>query len=163
MLRALSRVEQRNDDIVEELDALYSFFQSCWHLKDWLKNDDTLAQTTRDVIVSEAEKAESLNYCADLANGSKHLKLDHARKGATLWRFDGTQKDSDRSAMTITRHSANADVLAEKHSSSGEATTTTMHYVVASTQGTPFGSPVGLARRAVQDWKDLLKRHGLQI
>jgi hypothetical protein len=94
MLRALSKVEKRDADLTLQLDNLYHFFQDCWHLKDWIKNDDTLSQNTRKTILSEAERTDSLSYCADLANGSKHLKLDRPRKRATLWRFDVIQNDS---------------------------------------------------------------------
>jgi hypothetical protein len=163
MLRAFSKVEKHDPDHILQLDNLYHFFQDCWHLKDWIKNDDTLSRSTRKTIVSEAEKTESLNYCADLANGSKHLKLNRPRKRATLWRFDVIQNDSDRSTLTGAKQLADDEARAEKKVIGGEAFITTAHYVVASPQGSPFGSTVGLARRAVQDWKDLLKKHRLTI
>jgi hypothetical protein len=57
-------------------DDLWSFFQNCWHLKDWIKNDDTLDAKIRTKIVDEAHASPALMVCADLANASKHLKLD---------------------------------------------------------------------------------------
>ena len=160
MLRGLSKVETHEADRILQVDDIYHFFQDCWHLKDWIKNDATLSQSTREGIISEAKKTDSLKYCADLANGSKHLKLERARKGVALWRFDTTQSNSDRSTMTISKHSADDEVLADKTANGGEGIIKTTHYVLASPQGTPFGGLVGLARRAVQDWKDLLEKHG---
>lgn len=86
VLRSLKRIEEiNNDDSDEFLDALLTFFQNCWHLKEWIRNDDGLPTHVRSAITREAEKLESLQFCADLANGSKHLKLTTPRKGAILW------------------------------------------------------------------------------
>lgn len=164
MLRSLSKVEQRDADPTLQLDDLYHFFQDCWHLKDWIKNDDTLSQVTRDAIVKEAEKTESLNFCAELAIESKHLVLKHPRKekkGATLWRWDITQKTSDPNKATVAKRSANDDVP-ENDSTNSEVALRTSQYVIASQRGTlPPGGIVAFARQAVQDWKDLLNKHAL--
>src|SRR5438093_658411 len=86
MVRDLRRVESSNSDTSEQEDNLVSFFQNCWHLKDWIKNDDSLSQDKRNAVVRDAEASETLQFCADLANRFKHYKLTgHVRKGATLW------------------------------------------------------------------------------
>jgi hypothetical protein len=36
------RPDDRNSDFLK--DELYSFFQNCYHLKDWLKNDPHAAR-----------------------------------------------------------------------------------------------------------------------
>jgi hypothetical protein len=164
MLRTLSKVEQRNADPTVQLDDLYHFFQDCWHLKDWIKNDDTLSQATRDAIVKEAERTESLKFCAELAIESKHLVLKHPRKekkGATLWRWDITQKTSNPNSATVARRSPN-DKLPKDDCTSSEAILRTSQYVIATQHGTlPPGGMVGFARKAAQDWKDLLNNHAL--
>lgn len=164
MLRSLSKVERRDADPALQLDDLCHFFQDCWHLKDWIKNDDTLSQATRDAIVKEAENTESLNFCAELAIESKHLVLRHPRKeykGSTLWRFDGTQEESDRSSLTIAKRPANYK-LPTNDCTSGEVVLRTSSFVIAHRHGTlPPGDIVAFARKAVQDWKDLLNKHAL--
>ena|ERR1700719_794556 len=141
--RALKKVEQRKTDDEEELDDIYNFFQNCWHLKDWIKNDDGLSQEIRDAIVRDAETTESLRFCADLANGSKHLKLQKERHGAKLWHIR---------AISVT-DGKTGEIL-----SSAE-----IGYVIASKDGSPTPSDlIGFSRKAVQDWKDLLAKHKLE-
>jgi hypothetical protein len=52
-------------------DRLFHFFQDAYHLKDWIKNDPA----TKRLPVETAIAAE-LAVCADLANGTKHFRLD---------------------------------------------------------------------------------------
>jgi hypothetical protein len=57
-------------------DEMFAFFESCFHLKDWLKNDPS-GPLYRDPIVEEfVNGSEPLRWCADIANGSKHLVAD---------------------------------------------------------------------------------------
>src|ERR1700734_285868 len=138
MIRALAKLEKTNSDEDVEFDDMYFFFQNCWHLKDWIANDDDLPQSTRYAIAQAAEKIESLKFCADLANGSKHLKLKSARKGAWIGR------------LSITNDKGEAVSSVE------------LRYAVYSDQGwsTP-ANVTGFARQCIQDWKDLLAVHGL--
>jgi len=77
MPRSLQRIENYTGPGGEEfVDELAHFFIDCWHLRDWFKNDDSLPQTARMQIASAAKKMSILQYCADAANGRKHLKLD---------------------------------------------------------------------------------------
>ncbi len=62
----------------------YSFFVTCFHLKDWIKNDPTVPQATRDKVETFVGTRQSLRVCADIANGVKHLGLTNAK----LVRFD---------------------------------------------------------------------------
>jgi hypothetical protein len=70
---AEGRVSASSDDA---RDALFHFFQDAYHLRDWIKNDPT-------VIKSDVEKwidnTDSLRLCADLCNGTKHLRLTSAK------------------------------------------------------------------------------------
>ncbi len=55
-------------------DIVYSFFQNCHHLKDWIVNDNN--NNIPNKIVEEYINANlELKICADLCNGSKHLFL----------------------------------------------------------------------------------------
>jgi hypothetical protein len=56
-------------------DEVYAFFINCYHLKDWIKNDDTVKLPKKDVE-GFIKKHECMRLCADICNGTKHLKLD---------------------------------------------------------------------------------------
>lgn len=66
------RVHDRSSDHYQ--DEAYAFFQNAHHLKDWLKNDRAVSGQVRDVEAIVAG-SQNLRLCADLCNGSKHLKL----------------------------------------------------------------------------------------
>jgi hypothetical protein len=55
-------------------DEVYSFFQNCYHLKDWLLNDPTTGVVRGDVE-AYISASQDLSICADICNGSKHLDL----------------------------------------------------------------------------------------
>jgi len=59
-------------------DDIYAFFQNCYQLKDWIKNDPACASWTPppERLVNESD---DLRICADLANGLKHLRRDKPR------------------------------------------------------------------------------------
>jgi hypothetical protein len=63
-------------------DEVYAFFQNCYHLKDWLRNDPSVATVVsdlEDVLLGPKTDRSSgslpFQLCADLALGSKHLKV----------------------------------------------------------------------------------------
>lgn len=60
------------------IDRVLSFFEAVHHLKDWLGNDPAVEvqKCDGDELI---EASRALRICADLANGSKHLKLNTAR------------------------------------------------------------------------------------
>jgi hypothetical protein len=62
-------------------DEAYAFFQNAYHLKDWLKNDPNSSAIVSDIeqVISQSR---NLSLCADLCNGSKHLRLDRPRASA---------------------------------------------------------------------------------
>lgn len=71
------------DESFNELhDFLLAAFQNCWHVKDWLRNDDTVAPEKMRAAVKDAESSRALMVAADMANGSKHLLLKSERVGA---------------------------------------------------------------------------------
>lgn len=58
-------------------DDVYAFFQNCYHLKDWIKNDPSCSKwsSVETFINSNCD----LQICADLCNGLKHLQLTKPR------------------------------------------------------------------------------------
>ena len=54
-------------------DLLWAFFQNCWHVKDWLRNDPTVDEAIRLSVKAAAESDPVLQVVRALANGTKHL------------------------------------------------------------------------------------------
>lgn len=79
VMRYYNRIKTRTNDTQKEYeDDLYAFFQNCWHLKDWLKNDPNI--TVPDQTIEDyANNTFHLKICADLGNRTKHLKLTRKR------------------------------------------------------------------------------------
>jgi len=75
------QIHDKNSDFY--LDDVYAFFINCFHLKDWIQNDDTVVLDSK---VDKKEKGkyikdyintvDELKLCADLCNSVKHLYLD---------------------------------------------------------------------------------------
>jgi hypothetical protein len=98
-----ARVERRLEDVRavysgreggtdDAVDTTQSFFEAIHHLKDWLGNDlsSGLTKADGDRLIGGSK---DLQLCADLANGSKHLKLTSSRSGdqtTTIGRNDVT-------------------------------------------------------------------------
>ena len=62
-------------DAQDAQDIMWSFFQNCWHLKDWVREDKVLTtQAQRDAIHTEAHLPGSpLRHCQALCIATKHL------------------------------------------------------------------------------------------
>jgi hypothetical protein len=83
--RFLDRVQMTTDDWadmddVEFQDMMWAFFQNCWHVKDWLRNDPLVSQVVKDAATQLAHQSQHLKMCQELCNGTKHLG---ARPGAS--------------------------------------------------------------------------------
>lgn len=65
----------------EIMDSYIHFFQDCYHLKDWIKNDTKFCQNrTRAKVEKFVNKNEALIYIASITNATKHLILDEKHK-----------------------------------------------------------------------------------
>lgn len=82
--RFLNRIRDKEKERIQYEDDLWSFFQNCWHLKDWIKNDPKVSDVIKSNIGVEIYQYESLRICADLANRSKHLVLRNIRIDANI-------------------------------------------------------------------------------
>lgn len=61
-------------------DVVYAFFINCYHLKDWIKNDESAGAVAMGVEGFVDDNNE-LSLCGDICNGVKHLKLTGSRSG----------------------------------------------------------------------------------
>lgn len=63
-------------DDVEFQDMMWSFFQNCWHVKDWVCNDPLVPSATKGAVVDMAHHlSPDLKMCQELCNGTKHLGM----------------------------------------------------------------------------------------
>lgn len=86
------RMERAHDKIVadfesttfskssqERLDDVYDFFFNCYHLREWIKEDDKVDQSTKDGLPTFEKRDSPVQFqmCRDLCNKSKHVVLKH--------------------------------------------------------------------------------------
>ena len=141
--RLLVRIEDQDKDQTTYEDDLWSFFQNCWHLKDWIKNDSSIYQDVR--IEYKVKKYNSLQIVADLANRSKHLKLTSSRV------------DADVKSVGVTIHvpTLNLDLRTGETTTSGEVHSE-YQYTIMTNDGLEYNA-LDLARDSVRDWEELIR------
>jgi hypothetical protein len=137
--RYLGRIQDQNRDRTEYEDDLWSFFQNCSHLKDWLINDPSIAPEERDVLdhkLSDMLNAyPNLRICADLANRKKYLKLKNPWADA---------KDRGDIKLDFTE----------------EATPIRPEYMI-SVDDKSEHSALDVAKQALEEWHQILSDHRL--
>jgi hypothetical protein len=133
--RFLGRIEVQGRDSTEYDDDLWAFFQNCWHLKDWIMNDPGVPRALGKRIFKSVKRCSSIIVCADLANRSKHLSL----------------KDPWVDAEVTQR---NVDVQL------GNPTTSTSEHIITVKNGNKLIA-LEVAKKAVEEWQDIFKTHGL--
>jgi hypothetical protein len=69
-------IRKQWDARVTYRDYAHAFFIFCYHIKDWIINDIGVNQVTETEVEEFINDSPSLGYCADIANGVKHLKLN---------------------------------------------------------------------------------------
>ena len=88
--RYFDRFQRINDGSVFDrpyedlLDDIHGFFQNCYHLKDWLKNDPAFTKYTEQQIEQHVTAHPELAICADICNSTKHLLLTSSPRSGAL-------------------------------------------------------------------------------
>jgi len=110
--------------------------QCIWHVKDWILNDPTIDDLDVRSFNDAVHQDLYLMACADIANGSKHLRLENSKVGARLSEAGGI------------------------HLSSAEGVFKRFHYVVAEDKSLPFhGMEVRhLFDSCMENWERLIDR-----
>ena len=134
LVRSRDRVLQPHKSSVAYDDDLQHYFQDCWHLKDWIRNDPSTA--VGNAIEQEIKAHRALQIIADLANAAKHLDRNTHRVGAYI------------TSTNVTVHL-------------GQDRPIDVHYVVTLTDGTTL-SAQDLVHEGFKAWEAVLARLGLQ-
>lgn len=134
--RFLKRIENQDRDSTDYDDDLWSFFQNCHHLKDWIKNDPNI-EGAEDEVEEFVKSQEDLKICRDLAVRSKHLDLWPMPNGFN--------------AEVISRH---VNIYAPV-AGSREVGTSTRECIIA-LEGRPTRIALDVAGKAVEAWRKFL-------
>jgi len=139
-LRTVSRGEGTLSSSDEARDALYHFFQDAYHVRDWVQND----QQSRIERIS-IKDSDVLCLCADLCNGTKHLKL----KESHCWTGD-----------TSTTFTSQSVAVRPGAAGSGQPPQPALYWWTVESKGKQYDA-VELADQVVRAWDDVLHEHGL--
>ena len=115
-------------------DDMWSYFQACWHVKDWVRHDPLVPPAVKAAIKAQAESNPLLLMCHDICNGTKHLELTTPRGGGA--RYESTE--SIHEGGFVVRVDCWIDDGTGKLVSGKE-----------------------LARKCVAEWEQILQGHGL--
>jgi len=66
---------------IDYLDVVYAFFQSCYHLKDWVLTDKI---KTSSEIKKFIDDNDCIKICADICNGTKHFNLKNSQSKSSI-------------------------------------------------------------------------------
>lgn len=138
--RFVSLNQGRSHDVPSDnyLDEIYAFFMNCYHLKDWIKNDGTVAPIIQRTVEPYINSSRPLKLCADICNSLKHLSLTSSR-------------------------SAENPAFGKKHfvlALGTGPTTINLKYEIDTTSGTI--DAFQLATECVGAWDSFLTAHGLK-
>lgn len=134
-------------DQVEYEDNLWSFFQNAWHLKDWIKNDNSIKKIPIEKITSSYN---SLKVCADLANRTKHHQLKTKRVDAKHSRTDVTIVVPIDLPDLLKRNERPAPIIKAKGSF--------YNYVINDNMGNNYNA-IDLAKEIVKDWEEIITKY----
>lgn len=75
MMRWRDRLSETygGDDADAIYDFAYAFFQSCYHLRDWLVSDGAATENEMKTLFTSSIE---LQLCRDICNATKHLQYD---------------------------------------------------------------------------------------
>ena len=132
----IHRGRSHNRDADYYIDEINAFFQNCYHLKDWIKHDPSLPSSVTSAVEGHVDSSRWLQLCADLCNGTKHLKLTNSRSREYA--------EFGKKAYSVTL---------------GKDQTISLRYEVETSQG--IEDAFEIASNSLAAWEAFLKLHGL--
>lgn len=70
----LKEASQEEQDFTYHIDVAYAFFQSCYHLRDWLKQCGVVENEELNAFFKDSVE---MGICRNICNGAKHLTVKH--------------------------------------------------------------------------------------
>jgi hypothetical protein len=140
--RWFERIKEIENGQREELnlprfkDEYMAFFINCYHLADYIEKDDNL-NISGNAIYNHIRSSQELKICKDVANASKHLKLNSCAE---------TTQNTDLAE----------GIDVELNLPSGEAS---ISYKIEMQNGEKDAFSV--AQDCISDWKDFFQKHNL--
>jgi hypothetical protein len=151
--RWLRRLEDKHpvllthyDEMVEYEDILWAFFQNCWHLKDWIRNDISIPEAVRNSVEEEIKAFENIMICADIANATKHLTRDKKKYKPQAGADRSVEIDVSVAAYTVVDSVYHYRINVQ----GGESVTKKATH-----------EAINVARKSVGEWQSYLKSKGL--
>jgi hypothetical protein len=132
--------DNRNRELVEYEDDVWHFFQDCWHLKEWIKNDDRIPKEYRLKVEADVARSETLRICADLANRSKQLKFDRRPR-----------LDADVSKRNLTIHAGPPGIGSGQYD-----------FIILLEDGREIAA-TAVAEAAMNEWRQLLVSYEVDV
>jgi len=128
-------------------DNLWYFFQSAWHLKDWIKVDRTIQTFDIEKIVNSVR---SLRLCADVANRTKHLEISNIREDA---RPAGNDVTIHIGVTLVTKQEIDSGKIPIRKSGGN-----TYKYYINDRSGNKYPA-IELAKQIIKDWDDIIENY----
>lgn len=135
-------VRGRLHDVASDnyVDEIYGFFQNCYHLKDWIKNDPSVPASAQQAVEGYIDASRPLSLCADICNATKHLTLRTSRS-----------KQSPEFGKKLFKVGL----------SNTQPTTIALDYEITTTAG-PIDA-FRLANECIDAWKDFITSNKLKV
>ncbi len=154
----MDKVRDQDRGTLEYSDDIWAFFQNCWHMKDWIKNDPMLPNSVKDNIEREVENYDSLMISADLTNRSKHLALTkNIRRDA---RISGIGGIIHAPPIVIHERLYSGEAPPEKADLPREIGFAEHPFFIETSDGKKVDG-LSIAGQAVDDWKIIFQKFSL--
>src|SRR5262245_29795111 len=73
----------------------------CYHLKDWIRNDESVERHVSDDVEPFVTGTRSLGLAGDIANGAKHLARNRQARVDAATRIDVSPDDASQSGFRV--------------------------------------------------------------
>jgi hypothetical protein len=74
--RAIAVFPSLDRSVAEMTDEVFAFFESCLHLREWIRYDNSLPESVRLAAREYVKTNRALALCRYIAVGSKHLTVE---------------------------------------------------------------------------------------
>jgi len=157
--RYYKRIDPEKKDHGNQLDYednLWSFFQNAYHLKDWIKNDDTI-RINGDI--EDIKKGyPCLVICGDIANRTKHLKLHCEKEDAPHPRQGAKLSGKDVNVCLPPANYKINDILRNKPVPISKGSTAIYNYRIIDSSGEEYNA-INLAEQIIEAWTRIIELH----